>query len=138
MEDKLSLFLNFATLSSVTSFSFPLTVPVNFTFLRSFLVNVFFALFPTLTLYSFSLIGKDIAKIAEDTKGTQNVSNGSEETTPDIHVVVDKKKAVKNGLTVATILAISFPIDLNLFKSLPLICMEIPLPPSALISILDS
>ena len=48
-------------------------------------------------------IGKDIAKIAEDTKGTQNVSNGSEETTPDIHVVVDKKKAVKNGLTVATI-----------------------------------
>lgn len=48
-------------------------------------------------------IGKDIAQIVEDTKGTQNVSNGSEETTPDIHVVVDKKKAVKNGLTVATI-----------------------------------
>ena len=48
-------------------------------------------------------IGKDIAKIVEDTKGTQNISNGSEETTPDLHVVVDKKKAVKNGLTVATI-----------------------------------
>ena len=47
-------------------------------------------------------IGKDIAKIVEDTKGTQNISNGSEETTPDLHVVVDKKKAV-NGLTVATI-----------------------------------
>lgn len=40
-------------------------------------------------------IGKDIAKIVEDTKGTQNISNGSEETTPDLHVVVDKKKAVK-------------------------------------------
>ena len=48
-------------------------------------------------------IGKDIAQITENTKGTQNVSDGSEETTPDIHVVVDKKKAVKNGLTVATI-----------------------------------
>ena len=48
-------------------------------------------------------IGKDIAQIVEDTKGTQNISNGSEETTPDLHVVVDKKKAVKNGLTVATI-----------------------------------
>lgn len=48
-------------------------------------------------------IGKDIAKIVKDTKGTQNVSDGSDETTPDIHVVVDKKKAVKNGLTVATI-----------------------------------
>ena len=47
--------------------------------------------------------GKDIAQITENTKGTQNVSDGSEETTPDIHVVVDKKKAVKNGLTVATI-----------------------------------
>ena len=48
-------------------------------------------------------IGKDIAQMANDTKGTQNVSDGSDETTPDIHVVVDKKKAVKNGLTVATI-----------------------------------
>lgn len=48
-------------------------------------------------------IGKDIAQIVEDTKGTHNISNGSEETTPDLHVVVDKKKAVKNGLTVATI-----------------------------------
>ena len=46
-------------------------------------------------------IGKDIAQIVEDTKGTQNISNGSEEITPDLHVVVDK--AVKNGLTVATI-----------------------------------
>ena len=48
-------------------------------------------------------IGKDIAQIVEDTKGTQNISNGSEETPTDHHVVVDKKKAVKNGLTVATI-----------------------------------
>lgn len=48
-------------------------------------------------------IGKDVANIVKDTKGTQNVSDGSDETTPDIHVVVDKKKAVKNGLTVATI-----------------------------------
>ena len=38
----------------------------------------------------------------------------------------------------STIWAISFPIDLSLFKSFPLICTEIPLPPSALISILDS
>lgn len=54
-------------------------------------------------LYKLRSIGKDIAQITENTKGTQNVSDGSEETTPDIHVVVDKKKAVKNGLTVATI-----------------------------------
>ena len=37
-------------------------------------------------------IGKDIAQIVEDTKGTQNISNGSEETTPDLHVVVDRKE----------------------------------------------
>ena len=54
-------------------------------------------------LNKLRFIGKDIAQIVEDTKGTQNISNGSEETTPDLHVVVDKKKAVKNGLTVATI-----------------------------------
>ena len=43
-------------------------------------------------------IGKDIAQIARGyERNTECISNGSEETTPDLHVVVDKKKAVKNG-----------------------------------------
>ena len=39
----------------------------------------------------------------ESVKGTKNVSDGQEETTPDIHVTVDKAKAAKYGLTVATV-----------------------------------
>ena len=45
----------------------------------------------------------DIAKRVESVKGTKNVSDGQEETTPDIHVTVDKAKAAKYGLTVATV-----------------------------------
>lgn len=45
----------------------------------------------------------DIAGIVKKVKGTKNVENGTEETTPDIHVAVDKKKAAKYGLTVATV-----------------------------------
>lgn len=45
----------------------------------------------------------DIAKRVESVKGTKNVSDGQEETTPDIHVTVDKAKAAEYGLTVATV-----------------------------------
>lgn len=48
-------------------------------------------------------IGQDLAQIVEKTKGTKNVTDGSEETTPDIHVTVNKKKASKYGLTVASV-----------------------------------
>ena len=49
-------------------------------------------------------IGKDIAQIVEDTKGTQNISNGSEETTPESSCCGRQEKGSKKmGLTVATI-----------------------------------
>lgn len=48
-------------------------------------------------------IGQDIAAIVEKTKGTKNVTDGSEETTPDIHITVNKKKASEYGLTVASV-----------------------------------
>ena len=46
---------------------------------------------------------RDIAKKVGTVKGTKNISDGQEETTPDIHVTVDKAKAAKYGLTVATV-----------------------------------
>lgn len=45
----------------------------------------------------------DIAKIVKSVAGVQNVEDGTEETTPDIHITVNKKKAAKYGLTVATV-----------------------------------
>ncbi len=48
-------------------------------------------------------IAKDVKKIVEDTKGTQNVSDGTEDNTNELRVVVNKDKATKEGLTVAQI-----------------------------------
>lgn len=49
-----------------------------------------------------TIAGK-IASQINTVKGTKNISDGTEETTPDIHVTVNKKKAAEYGLTVATV-----------------------------------
>ena len=48
-------------------------------------------------------IAGDIKKIVADTKGTQNVLDGTEDHKPELRVVVDKAKAVAHGLTVAQV-----------------------------------
>ena len=48
-------------------------------------------------------IAGDIAKIVEQVEGTQNVSDGMEETTEELRVIVDKEKAVNHNLTVAQV-----------------------------------
>lgn len=48
-------------------------------------------------------IAKDVKKLVEDTKGTQNVSDGTEDNTEELRVVINKDKAAKQGLTVAQV-----------------------------------
>lgn len=48
-------------------------------------------------------IAKDVAAIVEKTEGTKNVSDGMEEVTEELRVVVDKAKAVSHNLTVAQV-----------------------------------
>lgn len=48
-------------------------------------------------------ISKDIAGILEGVKGTANVSDGTEDTTTELRVKIDKDKAIKKGLTVAQV-----------------------------------
>ncbi len=48
-------------------------------------------------------IAKDVKEIVEDTEGTQNVSDGMEDNTEELRVVVDKDKATAHGLTVAQV-----------------------------------
>ncbi len=48
-------------------------------------------------------VAKDVKKIVEDTKGTQNVSDGTEDNKEELRVVVDKAKAVQHSLTVAQV-----------------------------------
>lgn len=48
-------------------------------------------------------IAKDVKKIVEKTKGTQNVTDGTEENKEELQVLVDKGKATKHGLTVAQV-----------------------------------
>lgn len=48
-------------------------------------------------------MAKDIAGIVKDVKGIENVSDGMEETTGELRVVVDKKKAMEYNLTVAQV-----------------------------------
>lgn len=48
-------------------------------------------------------IAKDVKKLVEDTKGTQNVSDGTEDNTEELRVVINKDKATKQGLTVAQV-----------------------------------
>lgn len=46
---------------------------------------------------------QDIAKILEKVEGTEDVSDGIDETTPELRLVVDKKKAMSYGLTTAQV-----------------------------------
>ena len=48
-------------------------------------------------------IAGDIKKIVANTKGTQNVLDGTEDHKPEMRIVVDKAKAVAHGLTVAQV-----------------------------------
>lgn len=48
-------------------------------------------------------IAADVAGIVKDVKGTQNVSDGMEETTGELRILVDKRKAMEHNLTVAQV-----------------------------------
>lgn len=48
-------------------------------------------------------IAKDLSDLVSGVKGTQNVSDGMEETTEELRIIVDKEKAVKHNLTVAQV-----------------------------------
>lgn len=48
-------------------------------------------------------IAGEVAEIVSNVKGTQNVSDGMEEVTRELRVVVDKAKAISHNLTVAQI-----------------------------------
>lgn len=48
-------------------------------------------------------IAKDVAKIVEKVEGTREVSDGMEETTPELRITVDKEKAAEYGMTVAQV-----------------------------------
>lgn len=46
-------------------------------------------------------IAQDVAGIVSSVKGTTEVSDGVEETSPELRIVVDKNKSIVHGLTVA-------------------------------------
>ena len=48
-------------------------------------------------------IAGDVKRLVEDVKGTKNVSDGTEENTEELRVIVDKDKAASQGLTVAQV-----------------------------------
>lgn len=48
-------------------------------------------------------IAKDIAAIVEGVEGTTEVSDGMEDTTEEIRIVIDREKAMSYGLTVAQV-----------------------------------
>ena len=48
-------------------------------------------------------LAKKVATIVESVEGTQNVSDGLEETTGELRIIIDRDKAMEHGLTVAQI-----------------------------------
>lgn len=48
-------------------------------------------------------ISKDVIKMLEDIKGTENADNGIEDDTKQLHLTIDRNKAAEYGLTVAGI-----------------------------------
>lgn len=54
-------------------------------------------------LDTLQTIAKDVAAIVEADEGTVEVSDGMEETTEELRVIVDKEKAIAHGLTVAQV-----------------------------------
>lgn len=48
-------------------------------------------------------IAADIAQIVRDTEGTTEVSDGMEDSTEELRIIIDRDKAIEHGLTVAQI-----------------------------------
>lgn len=48
-------------------------------------------------------LAKDVKVLVEETEGTQNVSDGTEDSSQELRVIVDKSKAAAHGLTVAQV-----------------------------------
>ncbi len=48
-------------------------------------------------------LAEDVAKVIEGVEGTANVSNGLEDSDEEYRIVVNKRKAMENGLTVAQV-----------------------------------
>ncbi len=48
-------------------------------------------------------IAGEVAKIVEQVEGTKNVSNGLEDSTGEMRIIIDRDKAIEHGLTVAEI-----------------------------------
>lgn len=48
-------------------------------------------------------IAADIAQIVRDTEGTTEVSDGMEDSTEELRIIIDRDKAIGHGLTVAQI-----------------------------------
>ena len=48
-------------------------------------------------------LAKEVAAIVEGVEGTRNVSDGLEETTGELRIIIDRDKAMEHGLTVAQI-----------------------------------
>lgn len=54
-------------------------------------------------LDTLQAIAKDIAAIVETVEGTTDVSDGLEEATGEMRIIIDRNKAIEHGLTVAQI-----------------------------------
>lgn len=48
-------------------------------------------------------LAADIADIVEHVEGTENVSNGLEESTGELRVIIDRDKAIEHGMTIAEV-----------------------------------
>ena len=48
-------------------------------------------------------IARDVAQLARDTAGTADVDDGMEDAVPEMRIVVDKEKAIDEGLTTAQV-----------------------------------
>ena len=48
-------------------------------------------------------IARDVAAIVESVEGTVDVSDGLEESTGELRIIIDRNKAIEHGLTVAQI-----------------------------------
>ena len=48
-------------------------------------------------------IAADIAQIVRETEGTTEISDGMEDSTEELRIIIDRDKAIEHGLTVAQI-----------------------------------
>lgn len=52
---------------------------------------------------TLQMLAADIAQIVRDTEGTTEVSDGMEDSTEELRIIIDRDKAIEHGLTVAQI-----------------------------------